>query len=194
MQRERAARPEPRSQAQTDKSAQSYKAAGPSPAVSPAPIELAAAPSSGPDLSGHWSLVSSTYAGRGRGGTGEGAGERRVTAKWASGAPVNCGPECTIRQDTKTLTISRLGTPDAVTNYDNGAVVLNLDGGDSTVTQAGGSHYVVHANWVGDKLVVTYHATYFTVTQVLSVENNSLKVVTDFGVGDAPVTFTYVKG
>jgi hypothetical protein len=146
------------------------------------------------DFSGHWSLVSTAYAGRGRGGTGEPGREREVKTKWTSGAPVNCGPECTITQDAKTLTISRLGTPNAVTTYDNGVVVLNLDGSDSTVTQASGTHYVVHAKWDGDKVAVKFDFAYFTVTQFLSIVDGNLKVVTDFGVGDAPVTMTYVKG
>ncbi len=162
-------------------------------ADSPTRVENQPAPGAAPDLSGHWSLVSSTYAGRGRGGRGEAGVEREVTTKWVSGAPVNCGPECTITQDAKTMTISRLGTPDAVTLYDNGVVVLNLDGTESAVTQSSGSHYIVHAKWNGDRLVVTYESAYFTVTQVLSIENGRLKVVTDFSVGDAPVTFTYVK-
>ena len=149
------------------------------------------------DFSGHWSLVSSTTSGPTRGGTGGagGGGETKTTAIWASGAPVNCGPECTLVQDAKTLTISRLGTPNAVTIYDTGEVVLNVDGSDSPVNQSSRTQYVVHANWEGDKLVVTYHTPWhFTVTQVLSVEDGRLKVVTDFGVGYSPVTLTYVKG
>ena len=151
------------------------------------------------DFSGHWSLVSATSRGT-RGGNGGGGwtandAEVNVTAKWASGAPVNCGPECTLVQDAKTLTISRLGTPNAVTIYDTGEVVLNLDGSDSPVNQSSRTQYIVHANWEGGKLVVTYHTPWqFTVTQVLSVEDGKLKVVTDFGVGYSPVTLTYVKG
>ncbi len=150
------------------------------------------------DFSGHWRLVSSTTSGPGRGGSGgegatAGTGERKVTAIWSSGAPVNCGPECTISQSAGTLTISRLGTPDAVTRYDNGLVVLNLDGSDSKVFQESGSHYVVHAKWNGRNLVVTYDFAYYTITQVLSVEDGKLKVVTSFG-SYAPVTMTYVKG
>ncbi len=150
------------------------------------------------DFSGHWRLVSSTTSGPGRGGSGgegatAGTGERKVTAIWSSGAPVNCGPACTISQNAETLTISRLGTPDAVTRYDNGVVVLNLNGSDSKVFQESGSHYVVHAKWNGRNLVVTYDFAYYTITQVLSVEDGKLKVVTSFG-SYAPVTMTYVKG
>ncbi len=174
--------------------APSPNAAGRPPAAAPAPSRTGQGETGRPDLSGHWSLASSTSAGGGRGGTGEAGVEREVRTKWVSGAPVNCGPECTITQDAKTLSISRLGTSDAVTLYDNGLVVLNLDDSESTVTQPRGTHYVVHAAWEGEKLVVTYHSAYFTVTQILSIQEDTLKVVTDFGVGDAPVTFTYVKG
>jgi len=102
-------------------------------------------------------------------------------AIWHSGAPVNCGPECTIFQNTKTLTISRLGTPNAVTLYDDG---------------------VVHAKWNGDRLVVTYESACFdgpcTTTQTLSIQDGKLKVVDSFsvaGVAQGAVgTLTYVKG
>jgi beta-lactamase regulating signal transducer with metallopeptidase domain len=150
------------------------------------------------DFTGSWSLVSATSRGVRGGNTGGGWSlndpEVKVTSKWVSGAPVNCGPECAITQDAKTVTISRLGTPDAVTNYDNGVVALNLDGSDSVVTYSSGRSYVVHANWEGEKVVVTYHTPWnFTVTQVLSIADGRLKVVTDMGVGFAPVTFTYLK-
>jgi beta-lactamase regulating signal transducer with metallopeptidase domain len=155
------------------------------------------------DFSGHWLLVSSTAVGPGRGGidpTG-GRGEWKSTSIWHSGAPVNCGPECTIVQNTKTLTISRRGTPDAVTLYDNGVVVLNLDGSDSTVTESSGRQYVVHAKWNGDRLVVTHEFECFTspctVTQTLSIQDGKLKVVDSFHhvVEEAThSTLTYEKG
>lgn len=154
------------------------------------------------NFSGHWKLVSSTAVGPGRGGIDPGGGgEWKTMTIWHSGAPVNCGPECTIVQDTKTLTISRLGTPDAVTPYDNGVVVLNLDGSDSTVTESNGNHYIVHAKWNGDRLVVTYEFECFTspctVTQTLSIQDGKLKVVDSFNhVVDYPTheTLTYEKG
>lgn len=91
-----------------------------------------------PDFSGKWSLVSSTFTGRGRGESG---------------------------------------------------------GSDSTINHPKGSHYVVHAKWEGDELVVTYQAPWnFTVTQVLSIDDGKLTVVTHFNVGDGPSTLTYVKG
>ncbi len=158
---------------------------------SPKPVQGASPPVSTTDFSGRWSLLKSTYAGRGRGGSGGGGGDvKEVNVKWVSGAPVNCGPECTIVQNANTLTISRPGEP----RYDIGVVVLNLDGSDSTITQPGGGQYTVNAKWDGDKLVVTRHMGYDTVTQTLSVEDGTLTVVNTFSVGDAPVTMTYVKG
>ena len=114
-------------------------------------------------------------------------------AKWISGAPVNCGPECTMVQNAKTLTVRRSVNPEDGWVPDNGEVVLNLDGSDSTINHPSAPSYVVHANWEGDKLVVTYHNAFFTVTQVLSVEDGELKVVTGMG-SYAPVTLTYVRG
>jgi hypothetical protein len=85
------------------------------------------------DFSGRWALVSSTYAGRGRGGTGGGV-EREVNVSIASGAPVNCGTECTIVQNANTLTLSRADQA-GTTPPDVGVVVLNLDGSESASAQ-----------------------------------------------------------
>jgi hypothetical protein len=87
-----------------------------------------------------WALASATYAGRGRGGTGEFGVEREVKVTIASGAPINCGTECTMAQDDKTLTISRADQP-GTTPPDVGVVMLNLDGSESTITQSDGSTY-----------------------------------------------------
>jgi beta-lactamase regulating signal transducer with metallopeptidase domain len=146
-----------------------------------------------PDFSGHWLLVSATATGRGRGGSGATEGEHKTSSIWASGAPVNCGPECTITQNAGTFTIMRPGEP----RYDNGVVVLNLDGSDSTLTTPRGSQYVFHAHREADKVVVTYDPGYgngqLGVTQVLSIEGGKLKVVTSFHALDAAVTLTYAK-
>jgi hypothetical protein len=110
----------------------------------------------------------------------------------ASGAPVNCGTECTIVQNATTLTLSRADQP-GTTPPDVGVVVLNLDGSESTITQSNGGEYAATAKWDGGKLVVTRDMTYSSVAQTLSVEDGKLKVVTRFSAADAPVTLTYVK-
>ncbi len=151
--------------------------------------------SAGTDFSGTWTWVSSTYAGRGRGGSGEASGQvRQVRTTYASGAPVNCGINCTIVQDANTLTISGAVYPAGMPPVDAG-VVLNLDGRDSTVGPSRSIGSIAKANWDGAKLVVTSELTHsLTVTQTLSIEDGRLTVVTDFGFGDAPVTMIYVKG
>jgi len=149
-------------------------------------------PVSTPDFSGNWTHASSTYAGRGRGGTGTLGVEREVRVTIHSGAPVNCGTACTIVQDASTLTLSRTDQP-GTTPPDNGPVVLNLDGSESTITQVEGSTFPATAKWEGEKLVVTRGGPYSGVTQVLSMVNGQLTVVTRFTSSDAPVTMKYVR-
>jgi beta-lactamase regulating signal transducer with metallopeptidase domain len=145
------------------------------------------------DFTGTWALVSSTYAGRGRGGTGTPGVEREVKVSFASGAPVNCGTGCTIVQNAKTLTISRADQP-GTRPPDIGVVVLNVDGSASTFTQSNGSEFAASARLDGDTLVVTRNTSArASVTQTLSIEDARLKVVTRFSLADAPVTMTYVK-
>lgn len=112
-------------------------------------------------------------------------------AQWVSMAGINCGPECTITQNEKTLTLTRPANQSGAP--DTGLVVLNLDGSDSTVTQSNGSKFVVRAKWDAGKLVVTHEYAYFTITQVLSLTDGRLTIVNDLGVGDPPVRETYVK-
>jgi hypothetical protein len=146
------------------------------------------------DFSGAWALVSSRYAGRGRGRTGAGeAGEREVKVSIASGAPVNCGIGCTIVQDARTLTISRSVEPVAPPP-DIGVVVLNLDGSESTITQSNGGQFAANAKFDGAMLLVTRDIAFsYSVTQTLSIEDDKLKIVTTFSAADAPMTMTYVK-
>jgi hypothetical protein len=144
-----------------------------------------------PDFAGTWTLVSSTTSGSARGGTGGGA-EVKVKTSLASGAPVNCGTECTMTQTDKTLTISRVDPP-GVWRPDIGVVVLNLDGSESVITHPSGSRYAAKAKVEGGTLVVTRDAADASVTQSLSIEDGKLKVVTRFAAADGPVTLTYVK-
>jgi hypothetical protein len=110
----------------------------------------------------------------------------------ASGAPVNCGTECTIVQNAKMLTLSRVDQP-GTTPPDVGVVVLNLDGSDSTISQSNGAEYTANAKSDGAMLIVTRDRTRPSVTQTLSMVDGRLKVVTKFSAADAPVTLTYVR-
>ncbi len=112
--------------------------------------------------------------------------------QWAMMAGINCGPECTITQNDKTLTLTRPANQPGAP--DTGLVVLNLDGSDSTVTPSKGSPFVVHAKWDGGKLVVTHEMTYFTIRQTLSVADGKLTIVNDMtGDGKMVVTEPYVQ-
>jgi beta-lactamase regulating signal transducer with metallopeptidase domain len=145
------------------------------------------------DFSGTWTLVSSTYAGRGRGGTGVPGEPREVNVRISSGAPVNCGGSCTIVQDGRTLTITRLD-PAEPTDPDNGVVTLHLDGRTSTITQPGGGEFTATAKTEDAAVIVSREInSRSAVTQTLSIEGGRLKVVTMFRTADAPVTMTYVK-
>jgi beta-lactamase regulating signal transducer with metallopeptidase domain len=168
--------------------------------LAPKPVESRTRFVSATDFTGIWALVSATTAGRGRGGIGgfePGGFEREVKVTIASGAPVNCGVECTIVQNDKTLTISRVDQPGTVAP-DIGVVVLNLDGSESTITQSNGSDFSAKAKSEAGTLVVTRDwtdssVTQTLVTQTLSIENARLKVVTTFSRADAPVTMTYER-
>jgi len=144
-----------------------------------------------PDFSGDWVLVGSTFTGRGRGG-GDG---RPVSI--ISGAPVNCGPACTIVQNTGSLTILRTSTPQDAASPDDGTVVLNLEGGESTIAQSVTPRveYKAAAAWDGSTLVVTRSITELLhVTQTLSIAADTLQVINRFSVTDsAPVTLTYAR-
>jgi len=121
----------------------------------------------------------------------------------ASGAPVNCGLECTIEQNAQTLTIARTVETQGAAPPDIGTVVLNLDGRESTITQYNLAEYKATAGWEGDNLVVTRSIVdgALSVTQTMSREDDKLAVVVTFTgtttAGDhlvaAPVTQTYVR-
>jgi beta-lactamase regulating signal transducer with metallopeptidase domain len=144
-----------------------------------------------PNFSGDWLLVGSTFMGSGRS-----SGDGRMVSI-VSGAPVNCGRECTIVQSTGSLTILRTATTQDAAPPDDGTVVLNLEGGESTIAQAADplAEYKAAAAWDGDTLVVTRSITQsLLVTQSLSLEENTLRVVNTFNIpNSAPVTLTYMR-
>lgn len=145
------------------------------------------------DFSGTWTHVSSTYAGRGRGGRG-GEGLREVRPTIVSGAAINCYLECTNAQDARTITITRASTPPNVAPPDSGEVVLNIDGRDTELGPPNMFGHLANAKWDGDKVVVTRElGNHLSCTQTLSLEDGKLTIVIQFNVSDAPTTMTYVK-
>ena len=163
---------------------------------SPTPVPAVSFPTRHTDFSGTWTHVSSTYAGRGRGGSG-GEGLREVQAIFTSGGAINCGLECTIVQDAGTLTVTVTSTPPNTTPPDGGEVVLNIDGRDTALGRPNSLGHIAKAEWDGDKLVVTRYIEttvgQLTCTQTLSIEGGTLTLVSQFNVSDAPTTMTYVK-
>jgi hypothetical protein len=151
----------------------------------------AAAAQSKTDFSGQWSLVAAPGMGGGSGRGGRGGGG--AVTSIISGAPVNCGRECTMTQDVRTLTISRPANQQGIKPPD---VVLNLDGRESTIIQSlePPVEYKAGAKWDGGKLVVIRSMGKDNVTQTISIQDDKLTVVSLFNVeGAVPVTLTYAK-
>jgi len=144
-----------------------------------------------PDFSGKWTReapAGGAAAGGGRGGGGGGGGV------------FNCGQECTIVQDAKTLTIKRPAGAQGAAPAD---VVLMLDGSDSKIMMPGRqggepTAAVAKAKVEGSKIVVTrtldMQGTAVTATQTISLEAGKLTIVTNSGrEGATPQTRTYSK-
>ena len=114
-----------------------------------------------------------------------------------SGAPVNCGRACTIVQGAASLTVLRTASAQDAAPPDDGTVVLNLEGGDSTIAQATDPlvEYKAVAAWDGDRLTVTRSITdSLRVSQTLSLDLDRLSVVSTFNVPNSgPVTLTYMR-
>jgi hypothetical protein len=143
-----------------------------------------------PDFSGKWVMDPAPAAPVGdagaRGAGGRGAG--------ATGFQPGFGPEFTIKQDAKTLTITRgQGSP----------LVYNLDGSDSKnmVTRGGEQQaQVAKATWEGNKLVIATEVNFQGNTaeqrRVLSFEGGNLVIdQTNPGRGGGgPIKVVYKKG
>ena len=149
-----------------------------------------------PNLSGTWvaeAPAGGAAAGGGGGGGGRGGGG-------GGGGAFNCGQECTIVQDAKTLTIKRPAGAQGAAPAD---IVLNLDGSDSKIMQPGRqggepTATVAKAKVDGSKIVVTrtidMQGTAVTATQTISLEAGKLTIVTNSGrEGSTPQTRTYSK-
>ena len=151
------------------------------------------------DFSGKWTREAP--AGGGAAAGGGGGGGQRGGGMGGGGGAFNCGQECTIVQDAKSLTIKRPANAQGTTPAD---IVLMLDGTDSKITMPGrgggeATTSVAKAKWDGNKLVVTrtidMQGTAITSTQTISIEAGKLTIVTNSGrEGATPQTITYTKG
>ena len=145
-----------------------------------------------PVLSGTWKLVVEPAAdaapqptGRGRGGN---AG---AVVSIASGAPVNCGTECTIVQTEQTITISR--RPDAKGGKPRD-VVLVLGGNPPTASPGGPAIY--DAKWDGETLLIERSVAQVQVSQRIARAGEQLTVQSTFANPDGTTsskTLTYSR-
>lgn len=129
-------------------------------------------------------------AGGGRGGGRQGGG--------GGGGAFNCGMECTIVQDAKTLTIKRGAMKEGAPAPAD--IVLNLNGESKIMMggRGGGTEVPVTAKWDGGKLVLSLtrdmQGTSVTTTQTIALAGGKLTVTTNSGrEGATPQTVTYTK-
>ena len=158
----------------------------------------------GPNFSGTWTRdAGAAPAGGGGGGAaggGGGGGGQRGGGMGGGGGAFNCGMECTIVQDAKTLTIKRPAGAQGTAPAD---IVLNLSGVTKLEQPGRGgaapTPYEVTAKVDGSKWVLSrtmdMQGTAMTVTQTVSIEGGKLTVVTTRSGEPAPpaVTATYSK-
>lgn len=126
-----------------------------------------------PDFSGTWVFLEAEATVTRSGGRGP------VRVLEVSGAAFNCGAQCTIVQNARTLTVSRPAPENAPQRPD---VVLNLNTGG--------------AQWEGNNLVVTQSMGVLQIRQVIALEKDRLIVtslIVTTSVDDAPVRQTYVR-
>jgi hypothetical protein len=144
-----------------------------------------------PDFSGKWVMDPPPAAPAGDAG-GRGAGSRGAAG--ATGFQPGFGPEITIKQDAKALTITRgQGSP----------LVYNLDGTDSKnmVTRGGQQQeQIARATWEGNTLViateVNFQGNVAEQRRALSLEGGNLVIdQTNPGRnGGPPIKVVYKKG
>ena len=124
-----------------------------------------------PDFSGKWVMDPPPAAGNAGGGRGGGRG----AGGSATGFQPGFGPEFTVKQDAKTLTITRGGQ--------SSLLVYNLDGSESKnmVTRDGQQQeQIARATWEGNKLVIATEVNFQGNTaeqrRVLSFEGGTLTI------------------
>ena len=156
----------------------------------------------GPSLSGTWVRDAGAAPAGGGGGAagGGGGGGGQGRGGGGGGGAFNCGMECTIVQDAKTVTIKRPAGAQGTAPAD---IVLNVSGVTKLEAPGRGgaapTPYEVTAKVDGNKWVLTrtldMQGTSVTVTQTVSIEAGKLTVVSTRS-GDpapAPTTATYSK-
>jgi hypothetical protein len=144
-----------------------------------------------PNLAGKWTRVDDPAAQAGGGGGRRGGGG-------GGGGGFNCGMECTIAQDAKTLTVTR------TTQAGEQKLVFNLDGSESKNMMPGRqggdpTAVVSKATVAGNKITIAttreFQGQSFTSTQTLSLEGGNLVVESSSGrEGATPTKVTYKKG
>ena len=144
-----------------------------------------------PDFTGKWVMDPPPAAAPAADAGGRGAGGRGAAA---TGFQPGFGPEFTIKQDAKTLTISRgQGSP----------LVYNLDGSNSknTVTRGGEQQeQIAKATWEGNKLAIATEVNFQGNTaeqrRELSLEGGNLVIeqTTPGRSGGGPIKVVYKKG
>lgn len=139
-----------------------------------------------PDFSGDWILVVAPGLG---GGTATSTrpnltNKPNVATSYASGAPFNCGTECTVNHTTNRLQLSRAAHKPVAQAEE---VAFSLDG----VTNRDGTT----AKWDASTLVLQRPISgSLSATQSISLERERLKVVTSFNMPGFPsVTLEYER-
>lgn len=124
-----------------------------------------------PDFSGKWVLDTTSGDGAGRGG------------------PAAAGVQLTIKQDAKTLTLTRLQGDQPTTE------IFNLDGSETkdTVQALGGTRErVLRATWDGNKLVIngtlSVDGKILQQNRVMSMEGSNLVIEQTVPGGGGPAT------
>jgi hypothetical protein len=154
-----------------------------------------------PNLSGHWTLVEALASGPGRDSTDRAATARPTMSTTISGAPFNCGRECTITHRGQTLTIANAQLaeyPGKDKSQPTPAVTLHLDGRQTEVVDSfsPSRQLPVVARWEGNAVRIESRTQESSVVwiQVLRLEGAQLVVVSSTtinGEARAQTTFTY---
>ena len=163
---------------------------------------MATAFAQGPSLSGTWTRdmpAGAPGGGGGGGGTGGGGGGGGRGGGGGGGGAFNCGAECTITMDAKTVTIKRPANAQGTVPAD---IVLNVTGSTKLMQPGRGgaepTPYEVTAKVEGGKWILSrtmdMQGTSMTSVQTISVEGGKLTIVTNSGrEGATPTTATYSK-